>query len=172
MSKKNKIQEPHTLLDRYYVGINQKYIGIIHDHDDNIRYVKEKYKTDIDPYIFRNNNKLRESDRIDVIYCEKDLLKDMTAAWLVHVIYSSGNTFEHKVNGYWSLVALFPLTKLNEARELSDYLHTVKEIGTTYFTTSSGRKIEVYHAWTGQFDTLEEVRTEKVNLNDELAYII
>lgn len=172
MSKKNKIQEPHVPLDRYYVGINQKFIENIHDYDDNFRYVKEKYKTDIDPYIFKNNNKLRASDRIDVIYCEKDLLKGKTAAWLVHVIYSSGNTYDYKINGYWSLVALFPLTRLHEARELSDYLYTVKEITTTYFTTSSGRKIEVYPAWTGHFDQLEEVRTEKVNLNDELAYIL
>lgn len=173
MSNKTK-QEPEVILDKYYVGIHQTCVNTIDngDPEDSYRWIERTFDTNIDPYIFKNSNKLRAYDRSDVIYCEKDLLKSETAAWLVHVIYSSGSTFGRETNAYWSLVALFPLGKLNEARELKDYIHTVEKLGTTYFTTSSGRKIEVYPAWAGYFDTLEEVRIEKVNINDELAHIL
>lgn len=179
MSKTKKIKKVIPATDRYYVGINQEvakdydyYDTSDNEDSDSLNYKEVRYDTNIDPYIFTNPAKVRAYDRTDVIYCEKNLLKGETAAWLVHVIYSSGHTFGREINGYYSLVALFPLGKLNEARELRDYLETVDKLGTTYFTTSSGRKIEVYPAWCGYFDTLEEVRIEKVNINDELAYIL
>lgn len=174
-TKKKKV-EPAT--DRYYVGINQTVVPNYNYDSDNdeseysSEYTETKYDTNIDPYIFTNPAKVRAYDRTDVIYCEKDLLKGETAAWLVHVIYTSGSTFGREINGYYSLVALFPLGKLEEARELRDYIEKVNKLGTTYFTTSNGRKIEVYPAWCGYFDKLEEVRIEKVNINDELAYIL
>lgn len=172
MSKKTKKALVVKPQDIYYVKVDQ--VCTLSEKDSYEMYssYREEYQTTVSSYIYSTKDEDNYLGRTDSVRCPKDMLKGESAAWLVYVIYSSGDTFGTQVGAYYSIMGIFKLGQLKAAEDFKRHIETIYKLEETTYKTLDGQEIKIYPAWAGYSNSLDSVNIIKVNIDDELADIL
>lgn len=153
---------------RRYDVVDTTWVDVDDDHDDLSEYARPNTRTE------HCVEGIREAKNGDLI-TDMDLKVD-DSAYLVYVIYSSGDSFGHDSGKHLTPIHLFDseekahacVKAINEHYRNNDPNGPAEVRWTVNFTGNDGSIQSEYAGWVGYFESIDEVTAELVTVLPEI----